>query len=116
MVTPIRLGVSMLDTGISVVCSHRTTRPVAGERGANVPGLVAAGLWAVGLVAGLVLLATGHEVVAAVILVVAVMSPWFGLAVSRSRIPASGSGEPETMPNGWHGMKSRLAESASLEG
>ncbi|UGT91740.1 hypothetical protein [Mycobacterium ostraviense] len=95
----------MLDTGCSAVCSHRTTRPAAGERGANVSGLVAAGVWAVGLVAGLVLLATGHEVVAAMILVAAVMSPWFGLAVSRSRIPASGSGAPETMPNGWHGME-----------
>ncbi|VBA33333.1 hypothetical protein LAUMK35_05443 [Mycobacterium pseudokansasii] len=95
----------MLDTGSSAVRSHRTTRPVAGERGANVPGLVAAGVWAVGLVTGLVLLATGHEVAAAVILVVAVMSPWFGLAVSRSRIPASGAGEPEAMPTGWLGME-----------
>lgn len=95
----------MLDTESTAVCAGRTPRSMAGERGANVPGLVAAGIWAVGLVAGLVLLATGHEVVAAVILVVAVMSPWFGLAVSRSRIPAYGSGEPQTMPNGWHGME-----------
>ncbi|CLY51018.1 cytochrome P450 [Mycobacterium tuberculosis] len=42
----------------------------------NVPGLVVAAVWAVGLVAGLVALTIGHLAVAAAALVVAVMAPW----------------------------------------
>lgn len=56
------------------------------QSGASLPGLVAAAIWAVGLMAGLVALATGHAAVAAVCLVLAAMSPWLGLAwVSHSQ-------------------------------
>ncbi|ORB87485.1 hypothetical protein B1987_12700 [Mycobacterium kansasii] len=81
----------MLNTGSTAVRSGYPARAEVGEQGVNVPGLVAAVVWATGLLLGLVLLTTGHSVVAAAILVVAVMAPWIGLAVSRSRIPVSGS-------------------------
>ena len=75
----------MVSTGSRAVYS-------AGQSGVNVSGLVAAGVWAVGLIAGLAFLLAGHEVVAAATLVVAVMSPWIGLAViSRSEIPEDAS-------------------------
>lgn len=50
-----------------------------GERAVSVPGLVAAATWAVGLVIGLVAMAVGHELLAGVSLVLAIMSPWLGL-------------------------------------
>ncbi|OBK31085.1 hypothetical protein A5634_14710 [Mycobacterium asiaticum] len=56
------------------------------ERAFSVPGSVAAATWTVGLIIGLIALATGHELLAGVSLVLAIMSPWFGLAwVSHSQ-------------------------------
>lgn len=52
----------------------------AKERTFSVPGTVSAAIWAVGLAVGLVALAGGHELLAGVSLVLAIMSPWFGLA------------------------------------
>jgi hypothetical protein len=50
------------------------------------PGLVAAAIWAVGLVVGVLAIATGHAGVAIVMLALAVAAPWVGLAwVSHSR-------------------------------
>jgi hypothetical protein len=50
------------------------------------PGAVAAATWAVGLVVGVLAIATGHAVLAIATLVLAVAAPWVGLAwVSRSR-------------------------------
>lgn len=46
----------------------------------SVPGLLAAATWAIGLVIGLVAMTHGHELVAGVSLVLAILSPWFGLA------------------------------------
>ena len=56
-------------------------RPAGEGREADfsVPGIVAAAIWAVGLVVGVFAMATGHAVVAVVALVVAVAAPWFGL-------------------------------------
>jgi Flp pilus assembly protein TadB len=52
----------------------------------NIPGLVAASIWAVGLAVGVVALATGHAGAAVVALLLAVVAPWFGLAwVSRGQ-------------------------------
>lgn len=52
----------------------------AEERTLSVPGAVSAAIWAIGLAVGLVALAAGHELLAGVSLVLAIMSPWFGLA------------------------------------
>ncbi len=58
----------------------------------GVPGRVAAALWAVGVVAGVVALLSGHAGWAILGLVVAVASPWCGLAwVSHSQRRAGGS-------------------------
>ena len=58
----------------------------SGDDTVSVPGLVAAGAWALGLMVGLVALATGHQLIAGVALILAIMSPWFGLAwVSRGQ-------------------------------
>lgn len=51
-----------------------------GGRVISVPGVAAAAVWVLGLLAGLVALATGHELMAGVALVAAIMSPWFGMA------------------------------------
>lgn len=57
----------------------------------SVPGLVAASIWVLGLLAGVGALATGHALVAIVALTLAVAAPWFGLAwVSRSQPRADG--------------------------
>ncbi|WP_373456607.1 hypothetical protein, partial [Mycobacterium tuberculosis] len=74
----------------------------------NVPGLVVAAVWAVGLVAGLVALTIGHLAVAAAALVVAVLAPWGrggqiahgqnkGFGGKRRRAPPGGKGP---IPNG----------------
>jgi hypothetical protein len=67
----------MLDTS-------RPPRPANGAPGpqghASAAGLVAAGIWAVGAVAGVVALATGHAGLAIAALIVAVVAPWVGLA------------------------------------
>jgi Flp pilus assembly protein TadB len=46
----------------------------------HLPGLVAAAIWAVGLLIGVVAFATGHTWIALVALCAAVLAPWFGLA------------------------------------
>jgi hypothetical protein len=46
----------------------------------SVAGFVAAGIWAVGLVVGVLALVTGHAGVAVVALILAVAAPWAGLA------------------------------------
>ncbi|GAB3007992.1 hypothetical protein [Mycobacterium bourgelatii] len=75
-------------------CERSALFTGADDNGVRLPGLIAAVTWAVGLVAGMISLATGHGAVAIVILTLAVMSPWVGLAwVSRSR-PTSGPFEP----------------------
>jgi hypothetical protein len=52
----------------------------------GIPGVVAAAVWAVGLVVGVLALVTGHAGAAVVALLLAVVAPWFGLAwVSRSQ-------------------------------
>lgn len=65
-------------------------RPAAtsdsGEHAVSVPGVVAAVTWAVGLAIGLAAMSAGHELVAGVSLVLAIMSPWLGLAwVARNQ-------------------------------
>ena len=79
----------MLDTPSALRAATGTGRgPQAAFR---VPGLVAAALWAVGLMAGVVALVSGHAAVAVAALIVAVAAPWFGLAwVTRSRRRADG--------------------------
>lgn len=75
----------MLETSSAL---HGATGPRAQFSG---PGLVAASLWALGLLVGLCALATGHALVAIVALILAVAAPWFGLAwVSRSQPRADG--------------------------
>jgi hypothetical protein len=50
------------------------------------PGMMAAAIWVVGLVVGVVAIATGHAGLAIVALGLAVTAPWVGLAwVSHSR-------------------------------
>lgn len=51
-----------------------------GAQVVSLPGLLAAATWAIGLVIGLVALTVGHELLAGVSLLLALMSPWFGLA------------------------------------
>jgi hypothetical protein len=46
----------------------------------GLPGRVAAALWALGVLAGVLALPTGHAGLAIAGLVLAVASPWFGLA------------------------------------
>ncbi|OBJ50758.1 hypothetical protein [Mycobacterium sp. 1423905.2] len=66
----------------------------ADASGVSIPGLIAAGAWALGLVVGLIALTTSHLGVAAVALVAAVISPWVGLAwirgVQRRAVPFAG--------------------------
>jgi hypothetical protein len=50
------------------------------------PGMMAAAIWVVGLVVGVVAIATGHAGLAILALALAVTAPWVGLAwVSHSR-------------------------------
>lgn len=49
----------------------------------SMPGLAAAAIWAIGLIVGMSSLATGHLAVALLALVVAVITPWIGLAWVR---------------------------------
>ncbi|BBX99313.1 hypothetical protein [Mycobacterium lacus] len=67
-------------------CRAQPAGDAAIENAVNVPGLVAAAVWAVALAVGLVAMIAGHLAVAAVALVFGVMAPWFGLAwISHSR-------------------------------
>ncbi|OBI74418.1 hypothetical protein [Mycobacterium asiaticum] len=49
------------------------------QRTVSVPGVLAAGVWTVGLAIGLMAMATGHDLLAGVALVLAIASPWVGL-------------------------------------
>ena len=78
----------------------------SGEK-VSVRGLVVAAAWALGLAVGLIALAIGHQVVAVVALVLAVMAPGLGLAwVSHSRRanPDAPPGEPHSFAARWHGL------------
>ncbi|AGL29162.1 hypothetical protein J113_25745 [Mycobacterium tuberculosis CAS/NITR204] len=76
----------------------------------NVPGLVVAAVWAVGLVAGLVALTIGHLAVAAAALVVACLGTLVPGGLYRAwptcsqpcRTPA---GETASFPTGWRGLR-----------
>ncbi len=58
----------------------------------GVPGRVAAAVWALGVLAGVLALLTGHAGLAIAGLVLAVAAPWVGLAwVSHSHRRADGS-------------------------
>ena len=74
----------MLDTSSPLRAATGAGRSPQAEF--SVPGRVAAALWAVGFMAGVIALVTGHAAVAVAALVVAVAAPWFGLAwVSHRR-------------------------------
>jgi len=76
--------------------------PSADGGGVNAAGMIAAAVWAVGLVTGVIALITGHVAVAVVALVLAVASPWVGLAwISRSR-PVE---RPAPLSSASHGMR-----------
>ncbi len=58
----------------------------------GVPGKVAAALWALGVLTGVLALITGHAALAIIALVLAVASPWLGLAwASHSQRRTDGS-------------------------
>jgi hypothetical protein len=86
------LGVIMVYTGSDAGGPARSALPIPGESTVNVGGLVAAVAWALALAGGLVALIAGHDMVAAVVLVLGVMAPWFGVAwVSHSHRGTSGA-------------------------
>jgi hypothetical protein len=98
------LGVIMVYTGGNAGGSARSALPIPGENTVNVPGLVAAVAWAVALAGGLVALIAGHDMLAAVVLVLGVMAPWFGVAwVSHSGRPAPAD-EAVSLPTGLHSL------------
>src|SRR5690349_7244185 len=78
----------------------------SGEK-VSVRGLVVAAAWALGLAVGLTALAIGHQVVAVVALVLAVMAPGLGLAwVSHTRraAPDAPSGGSGWFAARWHAL------------
>ncbi|MCV7079629.1 hypothetical protein H7I94_31530 [Mycobacterium szulgai] len=100
----------MLIVSLGVTMHYTANGVAAGESdqsGVSIPGLIAAGVWAIGLVVGLIALATGHAAVAGVSLVLAVMSPWFGLAwVSHSqRRVAHEAVSVGSFSSSWHGLR-----------
>ncbi|QNI08903.1 hypothetical protein GAN17_23620 [Mycobacterium kubicae] len=108
------LGVVMVYTGHGAArCAHAADD--AATSGVSIPGLIAAGAWALGLVAGIVALVTGHTAVAAVALVGAVMAPWLGLALIghrdhgasfSTRQPVEGSSADATsFAGGWPSLR-----------
>jgi hypothetical protein len=73
--------------------------------------VLAAGIWTIGLVVGLIAVAAGHDLLAGVALVLAIASPWFGLAwVSRNqrsdmrRQRRTARHHPESYAGGWPGL------------
>ncbi|ABL06290.1 conserved hypothetical membrane protein [Mycobacterium ulcerans Agy99] len=77
---------SMICTGNSVVRVDDRLEPAPGETATSVSGLVAAGVWVIGLVIGLIALGIGQVGIASTTLGVAIVAPWLGLAAaSRSR-------------------------------
>ncbi|MGB9222493.1 hypothetical protein [Mycobacterium sp.] len=94
----------MVYTGGDAGGSAHSALPISRQSTVNVPGLVAAAAWAVALAGGLVALIAGHVMVAAVVLVLGVMAPWFGVAwVSHSGRPAPAD-EAVSLPTGLHGL------------
>jgi hypothetical protein len=82
------------------------------ERSVSAPGLLAAGIWTIGLVVGLIAVAAGHDLLAGVALVLAIASPWFGLAwvsgnqrsdMRRQRRTARAH-QAESYAGGWPGL------------
>jgi hypothetical protein len=71
------LGIDTLTHGAAM---HAAIHDDSGERDVSAPGLLAAAAWAIGLAIGLIALTSGHELLAGVALVLAIISPWFGLA------------------------------------
>lgn len=110
------LGVVMVYTG-SDAGDHASAPQPSGSgsvpASVNVPGLVVAAVWAVGLVAGLVALTIGHLAVAAAALVVAVMAPWCRVAyiahgqhrVCGETLRGTPAGETASFPTGWRGLR-----------
>jgi hypothetical protein len=97
------LGVIMVYTGGDAGGPARSALSIPSEGTVNVPGLVAAAAWAIALAGGLVALIAGHDMVAAVVLVLGVMAPWFGVAwVSHSHRGTSDETVP--LPDGLHGL------------
>jgi hypothetical protein len=70
----------MVDHGTNPLERGPAATSDSDEWAVSVPGVVAATAWVVGLVIGLAAMAAGHELLAGVSLVVAIMSPWIGLA------------------------------------
>lgn len=76
----------MICTGNSVVRVDGRLEPARGETGTSVSGLIAAGVWVIGLVIGLIALGIGQVGIASTTLGVAIVAPWLGLAAaSRGR-------------------------------
>jgi Flp pilus assembly protein TadB len=84
----------------------------SGGQTVSVPGLLAAGAWTVGLIIGLIAIAAGHDLLAGVALVLAIVSPWFGLAwvshnqrsdMRRQRSAARANQAP-SYAGGWPGL------------
>jgi hypothetical protein len=84
----------------------------SGERTVSAPGLLAGGIWTVGLVVGLIAVAAGHDLLAGAALILAIASPWFGLAwVSRNQRSdmrrqrrAARTNQAESYAGGWPGL------------
>jgi hypothetical protein len=70
----------MVYLGTNTFAHGATMTSDPGDGDISLPGLLAAATWAVGLVLGLLALTSGHELLAGLSLVLAIMSPWFGLA------------------------------------
>ncbi|OBK26071.1 hypothetical protein [Mycobacterium asiaticum] len=70
----------MVYIGTDVVAAGSAVADVEDERTVSVPGVLSAAVWTVGLTIGLMAMATGHDLLAGVALVLAIASPWFGLA------------------------------------
>ncbi|OBJ48236.1 hypothetical protein [Mycobacterium asiaticum] len=70
----------MVYIGTDTVAAGRAVAGEQDERTVSIPGVLSAGVWTVGLAIGLMAMATGHDLLAGVALVLAIASPWFGLA------------------------------------
>lgn len=70
----------MVYIGTDTVAAGRAVVGDKDERTVSVPGVLSAGVWTIGLAVGLMAMATGHDLLAGVALVLAIASPWFGLA------------------------------------
>jgi hypothetical protein len=76
----------MVYLGTDTVAHGPVVTSDSNQRTVSVPGLLAAATWTVGLVIGLIAVAAGHDLLAGLALILAIMSPWFGVAwVSRAQ-------------------------------